>query len=78
MLKNILLLMKEIICKWRPSCLIIYRHSLGSIRESSRMKVFVIFDALSDIHTTVTRPWYVLSCLWDDSYERTLAANRKE
>ena len=24
------------------------------------------------------RPWYVLSCLWDGAYKRTLAANRKE
>ena len=24
------------------------------------------------------RPWYVLSCLWDDAYKRTLAAYRKE
>ena len=24
------------------------------------------------------RPWYVLSCLWNDAYKRTLAANRKE
>ena len=24
------------------------------------------------------RPWYVLSCLWDDAYKRTLAANQKE
>ena len=24
------------------------------------------------------RPWYVLSCLWDDAYKRTLAANWKE
>ena len=23
-------------------------------------------------------PWYVLSCLLDDAYKRTLAANRKE
>ena len=22
--------------------------------------------------------WYVLSCLWDGAYKRTLAANRKE
>ena len=22
------------------------------------------------------RPWYVLSCLWDDAYKRTFAANR--
>ena len=24
------------------------------------------------------RPWYVLSCLWDGAYKRTLAANRKD
>ena len=24
------------------------------------------------------RLWYVLSCLWDGSYKRTLAVNRKE
>ena len=24
------------------------------------------------------RPSYVLSCLWDDAYKRTIAANRKE
>ena len=24
------------------------------------------------------RPWYVLSCLWDCAYKRTLAVNRKE
>ena len=24
------------------------------------------------------RLWYVLSCLWDDAYKRTLAANSKE
>ena len=24
------------------------------------------------------RPWYVLSCLWDGAYKRTLAVNRKE
>ena len=24
------------------------------------------------------RMWYVLSCLWDDAYKRTLAVNRKE
>ena len=24
------------------------------------------------------RPWYVLSCLWDDAYKRAIAANRKE
>ena len=24
------------------------------------------------------RPWYLLSCLWDDAYKKNLAANRKE
>ena len=24
------------------------------------------------------RPWYILSCLWDDAYKKNLAANRKE
>ena len=24
------------------------------------------------------RPWYVLSCMWDGGYKRTLAVNRKE
>ena len=24
------------------------------------------------------RPWYVLSCLWDDAYKIALAANPKE
>ena len=28
--------------------------------------------------TGVTNPWYVLSCLWDGAYKRTLALNRKE
>ena len=23
------------------------------------------------------RPWYVLACLWDGAYKRTLAVNRK-
>ena len=24
------------------------------------------------------RPWNVISCMWDDAYKRTFAANRKE
>ena len=28
--------------------------------------------------TGVTRPRYVLSCLWDVAYKRTIAVNRKE
>ena len=26
----------------------------------------------------IKRPWYVLFCLWDGAYKRTIAANRKE
>ena len=29
-------------------------------------------------HIFKQRPWYVLSCLWDGAYKRTLAVNRKE
>ena len=28
--------------------------------------------------TGVTKPWHVLSCLWNDAYKRTLAANWKQ
>ena len=28
------------------------------------------------IHDWCKRPWYVLSCLWDGAYKRTLAVNR--
>ena len=27
---------------------------------------------------STTGMWYVLSCMWDGAYKRTLAANRKE
>ena len=30
------------------------------------------------IPASAPRLWYVLSCLWDDAYERTLAAGWKE
>ena len=33
--------------------------------------VFYYYSVLS-----FQRPWYVLSCLWDDAYKRTLAVNR--
>ena len=32
-----------------------------------------------ELMTGVTKAvWYVLSCLWDGAYKRTLAVNRKE
>ena len=30
------------------------------------------------VPASAQRLWYVLSCLWDDAYKSTLAANRKE
>ena len=35
-------------------------------------------SSISDSTTGVTKPWNVLSCLWDGAYKRTLAVNRKE
>ena len=32
----------------------------------------------SDPRLVQQRPWYVLPCLWDGAYKRTLAVNRKE
>ena len=40
-------------------------------------KQHVTFLVPSSAPRVVTqRPWYVLSCLWDGAYKRTLAANR--
>ena len=30
------------------------------------------------VPVSAQRLWYVLSCLWDGAYKRTLAVNRKE
>ena len=32
----------------------------------------------SDPRLVYQRPWYVLLCLWDGAYKRTLAVNQKE
>ena len=32
----------------------------------------------SALRLVYQRPWYVVSCMCDDAYKRTLAANRKE
>ena len=37
-----------------------------------------LFLAPASAPRLVQRPWYVLSCLWDGAYKRTLAVNRKE
>ena len=40
-----------------------------------------LFSPLSSLSASTPRlvyqmPWYVLSCLWDGAYKRTLAVNR--
>ena len=53
-------------------------------RCSSALRAFAHGAMDSRIDTSwwnqraISRLWYVLSCLWDDAYKRTLAANRKE
>ena len=32
----------------------------------------------SALRLVLERLWYVLSCMWDDAYKRTLAVNRKK
>ena len=43
--------------------------------RTSLMTVFVM--STSSPRLVYQRPWYVLSCLWDGAYKRTLALNRK-
>ena len=45
--------------------------------SSSFAKMAVPTDQASAPRLVKERPWYVLSCLWDDAYKRTLAASRK-
>ena len=49
------------------------RRVVGSIPHSGPIELFLVLASAPRL-----RQWYVLSCLWDDAYERTLAANRKE
>ena len=39
---------------------------------------YLTVDPLSYFSYDTGQAWYVLSCLWDAAYKRTLAANRKE
>ena len=39
---------------------------------------YIVFVPASAPRLVQQRPRYVVSCLWDDAYKRTLAANRKE
>ena len=53
-----------------PSC------TVGSIPLGGRIKLFLVVASAPRL--VQQRPWYVLSCLWDGAYKRTLAANQKE
>ena len=52
------------------------RWVVGSILHGGPIELFVI--PASAPRLVQQRLWYVVSCLWDDAYKRTLAANRKD
>ena len=47
----------------------------GSILHGGPIELFLVPDSVPRL--VKQRPWYVLSCLWDDAYKRTLAADQK-
>ena len=49
---------------------------VGSILHGGPIELFLI--PASAPRLVLQRPRYVLSCLWDDAYKITLAANWKE
>ena len=49
--------------------LLMVRWVIRSIPYGGPVEVYLI---------PASAPWYVLSCLWDSVYKRTLAANQKE
>ena len=57
-------------------CLIMERWVVGSILHGGTIELFLV--PASAPRLVYQRPWYVLSCLWDSAYKRTLAANWKE
>ena len=52
------------------------RWVVGSILHGESIELILV--PASAPRLVQQRPWYVLSCLWDDAYKRTIAANRKE
>ena len=50
---------------------LVVRWVVGSIFHGGPIELFLVT-------VSVQRPWYMLSCLWDDAFKRTLAANQKE
>ena len=54
----------------------IARAEVGDSASETLLELFLV--PASAPRLVQQRPWYVLSCLWDDAYKRTLASNRKE
>ena len=52
------------------------RWVVGCILHGGPIELFLIPATAPRL--VLQRPWYVLSCLWDDAYKRTLAVNQKE
>ena len=52
------------------------RWVIRSILHGEPIELFLV--PASAARLLKQRPWYVLSCLWDGAYKRTLAANWKE
>ena len=50
--------------------------AVGLIPHGGPTELFLV--SASAPRLVYLRPWYVLSCLWDCGYKRSLAANRKE
>ena len=48
----------------------------GSILHGGPIEPFLVPHSAPRL--VQQRPWYVLTCMWDDAYKRTLAVNRKE
>ena len=42
------------------------------------IELFLLPTSVPRLVYLYQRPWYVLSCLWDGAYKRTLAVNQKE
>ena len=52
--------------------------SVCSWRDGSLDRSFMVDPLIYFLLQPVLHDWYVLSCLWDGAYKRTLAANWKE
>ena len=52
------------------------RWIIGSILYGGPIEIYLV--PASAPRLVQQRLWYVLSCLWDGAYKRTIAANRKE